>query len=129
MDRRTWLLAAGAAASCSRAADPERLLPPVVDGVWKRGALSTAPAAPEQPAGTVRSWAATYTGDGAIHVGLYELSSAAGGLDATQRWKPAPDTVIFHHEQYFVTARWENVDRAKLTGFIRELEARVREGR
>jgi hypothetical protein len=129
MDRRVCLVLLLLTPACRRGAGVEQLLPPTVADGWKRGAIVAAQGGPGQPAGALRTWNATYSGPGAIHVRLYEMNSSAGGLDATQRWKPAADTVVFHHEQYFVTARWENVNRAELTGFVRALEGHIREAR
>jgi hypothetical protein len=128
MDRRGWLVLFLILPACRQGADVEQLLPPAVSDVWKRSAIEQAQGAADVE-GAVRHWDATYSGPGTIHVRLYETNSPAGGLDATQRWKPAPDTVIFHHEEYFATVKWENVDRAELTKFVRALETHVREAK
>jgi hypothetical protein len=39
-----------------------------------------------------------------------------------QRTRPQPDTVFFDKDGYFVTVRWEGVDREALRQLVRELE-------
>jgi hypothetical protein len=129
--RREWLAFACLLTACGNpAAPPERLLPPAIGG-WERQQIQQSEYAqgadPLAVSGVRRVLATAYGGPGTIHVRLYEMSSQAGGLDAIQRWRPAPDTVTFHHNQYFAAVRWEDVDRAKLTDFVRALESHIRQ--
>jgi hypothetical protein len=133
MDRRTCLLLFSTAllTACGKpAVTKDRLFPGAI-AEWKLSGSSEAPpeALKEEgtPDGAVRAWDATYTGPGLVRMRVYEMSSPAGGLDATQRWKHAPDTAVFHHEQYFAVVRWEPMDREELAKFIRTFEAHVKE--
>jgi hypothetical protein len=130
MHRRAFLLWFPLLTACGkRAVTREEVFPKMI-GDWRLAASSDAP--PEalredgSPQGAARAWDATYTGPAVIRIRVYEMSSQAGGLDATQRWRPVANTAIFHHEQYFTVVRWEPVDRNELTKFIRAFEAHVK---
>jgi hypothetical protein len=129
--RRAWLVGAVLLAGCGpRVEPPEELLPPNI-GSWKRQEIQQSEYAtgadPLAVSGVRRVLTTTYSGPGTVHVRLYDMQSQAGGLDAIQHWRPAPDTVTFHHNQYFAAVRWEETDRERLTEFIRALESHVRE--
>lgn len=133
MDRRTCLLllSSGLLTACGkRALNKERLFPATL-GEWKlSGSSEAAPDLLQQegaPQGAVRAWDATYTGPGLVRLRVFEMNSPAGGLDATQRWRPAADTAVFHQQQYFAVVRWEPMDRNELAKFIRAFEAHVKE--
>jgi hypothetical protein len=133
MDRRAWLLFVTPLllTACGKPVVTKERLFPAAIGEWKLSGSSDAP--PEAvsgegaPGGALRAWDASYTGPGLIQVRVFEMSSPAGGLDATQRWRHAPDTVIFHHEQYFAVVRWDPLDREELAKFIRAFEGHVKE--
>ena len=133
MDRRACVLLVFTAllTACGKPAVTKDRLFPAAAGEWKLSGASEAPPESLQdgtaPQGAVRAWDASYTGPGMAQVRVYEMSSSAGGLDAAQRWKHAPETAIFHHERYFAAVRWETTDRAALTQLIRALEAHVKE--
>jgi hypothetical protein len=133
MDRRTCLLLLSSAllTACGKpAVNKDRLFLATL-GEWKLSGSSEAPPETLQeegaPQGAVRAWDATYTGPGLVQVRIFEMNSLAGGLDATQRWRPTADAVIFHHQQYFAVVRWEPMDRNELAKFIRAFEAHVKE--
>ena len=128
MTRRRWLCVAAALAGCgTRNTGP--VLPETVAGSWRRTSLREIPAgsAPDPlPRGGVhRAETASYEGPGSLEATVYELTSSAAGLDAVQRWPPAPDTVFFYAERYFVVIRWKNADRTALRAFVREMEQRL----
>mgnify|MGYP001619534892 CR=1 FL=1 len=75
--------------------------------------------------GAIRIHSATYQGQGKIEATVYELRTDAGGLELEQTWKPAADTVVFHHGRYFAVVHWEGADRASVTAFVRELRKLV----
>jgi hypothetical protein len=132
MDRRIclFLLSTALLMACGKPAITlERLFPGAIAGWTLSGASEPPPEIfrEEAPQGAVRAWDATYTGPGLVRMRIYEMSSPAGGLDATQRWKHAPETAIFHHEQYFAVVRWEPLDREELAKFIRAFEAHLKE--
>jgi hypothetical protein len=133
MDRRTWLLFFFPVllTACGKPAVTRDRLFPAAIGEWKLSGSSEAPPGETggegAPQGALRAWDASYTGPGLIQLRVYEMNSPAGGLDATQRWKHAPDTAVFHHEQYFAVVRWEPMDRDELAKFIRAFETHVKE--
>ncbi|MFB3829237.1 MAG: hypothetical protein ACE15B_20890 [Bryobacteraceae bacterium] len=117
--RRRWFLTVPALAACGgrdRAALPETV------GGWRR----VAGAQPQVPALLQRSLrrasAAEYQGAGTATVSVFELASSAAALDAVQRWRPEPDAVIFHRDNYFVRVRSSVPDRRALGAFMRALE-------
>jgi hypothetical protein len=123
--RRKLLLSAAALIGCGRTnreiADP---LPASV-GVWRRSALSDAPAARDGviPATSIRRVRkAVYEGAGNLQVSLYELTSSAAALDAVQRWRPAANTIFFYRDQYFVVVQYETADRKAINEFVRDLD-------
>jgi hypothetical protein len=42
-----------------------------------------------------------------------------------QRWKPAPDTVFFYKDRFFVLVQWQTADRKALREFVGALEKRL----
>ena len=125
-----WL-ASGLFGCGDRSGPAGPVLPEVVADSWKRSDWRELPAdsAPDPlpKKGVRRIVAASYGGPGALDVTAYELASPAGGLDAVQRWRPAPDTVFFYSGRYFVVVKWQQADRQALRAFVRELEARLKE--
>src|ERR1035437_8367540 len=74
-------------------------------GAWHRPSVSELPAAapgPVPPADIERTRAASYEGPGKLDARVYQLTSPAVALDVVQRWKPAPDTVFFYKDRFFV---------------------------
>jgi hypothetical protein len=127
MPRQCWIAVVFLCSACGPSArSAESLLPPTVAGVWQRKSLGASP--PSQPPAR-RAFEATYEGRGKLTADVYELNSSAQGLDLVQRWKPAPDTVFFYRDNYFVVIRWDRADRQALTAFVRELEKQLGAGK
>ena len=113
-----------ALAACRRAPAPD-LFTEVV-GTWHRTsvaelAVSKAPD-PVPPDAIERIRAASYEGPGKLDARIYQLTSSAAALDVAQRWKPAPDTVFFYDDRFFVLVRWQSADRKALHEFVGTLE-------
>ena len=53
---------------------------------------------------------------------VYQLTSSAAALDVVQRWRPAPDTVFFYSDRFFVLIQWQTADRKALQEFVGALE-------
>jgi hypothetical protein len=69
---------------------------------------------------------AAYAGPVNTTVSLFELSSSGAALDARQRFPPAPDTVFFNQDDFFVVVKWQGApDRKALGEFVRALEKAV----
>jgi len=125
MTRPRFLLACTLAlAACGRApvAKAEVLTERV--GAWHRTSLREVEVAPDPvPAGAIeRIRSATYEGPGKIEVRVYQLSSAAVALDVVQRWKAAPDTVLFYSDRFFAVVQWQGAERSALREFVGILE-------
>jgi hypothetical protein len=132
MTRRSWIgAAAGLAGSgCGRrAAMPPEVFPEAVGG-WRRTAaadMAIADAPDPVPRSAVeRIRAASYEGPGKLQARVYQLNSAAVGLELVQRWRPSADTVFFNAGTYFVVVKWEQADRAALRTFLQDLEKRLK---
>jgi hypothetical protein len=97
-----------------------------VIGAWHRTSVAEIPPSATSgilPATSVeRIRAATYEGPGKLEVRVYQLTSSAAALDAVQRWKPAPDTVFFYNDRFFVLIQWQTADRKALHEFVGALE-------
>ena len=95
-------------------------------GAWHRTALTelppSAPPDPVPPNAIQRIRAAAYQGPGKLEARVYQLTSAAVALDLAQRWPPAPDTVFFYADRFFVLIRWQTADRKSLHEFVGALE-------
>jgi hypothetical protein len=95
-------------------------------GAWHRTSLSELP--PSAASGVLsatvveRVRAASYEGPGKLEVRVYQLASSAAALDVVQRWKPAPDTVFFYSDRFFVLIQWQTADRKALHEFVGALE-------
>src|ERR1700682_3375787 len=105
MNRRLWVLLIAAAAGC-KSSHNALVLPATIAEVWKLKESRTEPvaSAPEvvRTVGA-RGWtAATYEGPGTAKIEIYELTSAAGGLEMVQRWRPQARTLVFYTDRYFV---------------------------
>jgi hypothetical protein len=128
MTRRSWLCLAGALAACGKKAEfPPDLFPETMSGGWRRAATGdSADARDPVPRNSVeQTRTARYTGPGEVEAHVYQLSSAAVGLDLAQRWRPSADTVFFNQGVYFVVVKWQSAERAALQEFVRALEAKL----
>jgi hypothetical protein len=134
MNRRLWIFLVVAcvaeSGACARRAAPP-VFAPAVAGVWKLKSVESFPAAsaPEvvRKIGTRRWWRADYEGPGIITAELYELTSAAGGLEMAQMWRPAPDAVVWYTQRYFIVVKWRGTERLAAAAFIRELEKQFKD--
>jgi hypothetical protein len=104
-------------------------MPDVFDeeiGAWHRTSISepSPSAARILPAATSveRVRTASYEGPGKLEVHVYQLASSAAALDVVQRWKPAPDTVFFYSDRFFVLVQWQTADRKALQEFVGAME-------
>ena len=115
-----------ALASCRRAPAPMPDIFTEVVGAWHRTSVSELPApaapGPVPPAAIERICAASYQGPGKLDARVYQLTSPAVALDVVQRWKPAPDTVFFYKDRFFVLVQWQTADRKALHEFVATLE-------
>jgi hypothetical protein len=97
-----------------------------VVGAWHRTSVSELQpsAAPDAvpPAAIERIRAASYEGPGKLDARVYQLTSSAAALDVVQRWRPAPDTVFFYNDRFFVLIQWQTADRKALQEFVGTLE-------
>jgi hypothetical protein len=125
MKRRWCLLLMIVPVSCGSASRP-LVLPQALANVWTLRTSRSEPAAtaPEmvRAIGT-RGWtAATYGGPGKADVTIYELTSAPGGLEMVQKWRPQANTVVFYTDRYFAVVKYEAADRAPVTALITALQ-------
>jgi hypothetical protein len=93
-------------------------------GSWQLKSLEPQPIAeaPELARTRIHSWwKAEYAGSGIGRVNVYELTTAVG-LDLVQKWKPAPDSVTFDTDRYFIVVSWKNADRSAATELVRGLQ-------
>ena len=106
---------------------PSDMLPETMPGGWRRVSIGEFSGARDPvPANSVeQSRSATYEGPGSLEVHIYQLTSAAIGLDLTQRWRPSADTVFFHQGVYFVVVKWQSAERKALQQFVSALEAKL----
>ena len=127
--RRNWLwLPLLALAACGKKAEfPPDLFPETVSGGWRRTTGGDAAGSPDPvPRSAVeQTRTASYEGPGKVEARVYQLTSAAEGLDLAQRWRPSADTVFFNQGVYFVVVKWQSADRNALQEFVRELEAKL----
>jgi hypothetical protein len=94
---------------------------PETVGAWHRTALEDQkPAATETGVEQIR--AASYEGPGKLEASAYRMTAPALALDRAQRWQPAPDTIFFYGDRYFVTVHWQSADRAALHQFVSTLQ-------
>jgi hypothetical protein len=125
MERLNCVSAVLMLSACTQNAAPP-VFPANVSGAWRLKSSQSFPAgsAPEmvRNIGTRAWWRAAYEGPGAATVELYELTSAAGGLEMVQRWRPAADAVVWYTPRYFVVVKWQSADRAAVGGLIQALE-------
>jgi hypothetical protein len=79
-------------------------------GAWHRTSVTDLP--PSAATGVLsatpveRIRTATYEGPGRLEARMYQLSTAAAAIDVVQHWKPAPDTVFFYSDRFFVVIQW-----------------------
>jgi hypothetical protein len=132
MGSRFLLACALALAACRHAPAPTPDPFNEVVGAWHRTALTdlppSSPPDPVPPAAIQRIRAATYEGPGKLDARVYQLTSPAVALDLAQRWTPAPDTVFFYADRFFVLIRWQTADRKSLHAFVGALEKNFRTG-
>ncbi len=100
-------------------------LPQTIAPDWQLGSVT--PASMGSEAELFRqdakaSWVVLYRGKDTAFVRIYRLKSSASGLDLVQRWKPAPNSVVFYTPRYFVTVEWRLNDREALRSLIAKLE-------
>jgi hypothetical protein len=127
MRRPQFLLACALAlAACRHGAAP---MPDVFDeaiGAWHRTSVRELPPSAASgvlsPTSVERIRAASYEGPGKLDVRVYQLTSSAAALDVVQRWRPAPDTVFFYSDRFFVLIEWQTADRKALQEFVGALE-------
>jgi hypothetical protein len=95
-------------------------------GAWHRTSVTDLP--PSAATGVLsatpveRIRTATYEGPGRLEARMYQLSTAAAAIDVVQHWKPAPDTVFFYSDRFFVVIQWQTADRKALHEFVGALE-------
>jgi hypothetical protein len=126
MPSRRWMLLAFSLGACARVEPMPDLFPELAAGQWHRTSLRDLPAGespdPVPRTSIDRIQTATYQGPGKLEARVYQLSSAAVGLDVAQRWHPSADTVFFNQGRYFVVVKWQEAERQALQAFVRELE-------
>ncbi len=97
-----------------------------VMGPWHRTSVTelppSSPPDPIPPSAIQSIRAATYEGPGKLDARVYQLTSPAVALDLAQRWPPAPDTVFFYADRFFVLIRWQSADRKSLHEFVSALQ-------
>ncbi len=70
-----------------------------------------------------RGWiVATYGGPGKVDLAIYELTSAPGGLEMVQKWRPQANTVVFYTDRYFAVVKYDAADREPVTALITTLQ-------
>lgn len=106
---------------------PQDLLPETMPGGWTRVSTGEFSGARDPVPGNAveQSRAATYKGTGTLEVHVYQLTSAAVGLDLAQRWRPSADTVFFNQGVYFVVVKWQSADRKSLQEFVSAMETKL----
>ena len=100
-------------------------LPQTIAPDWQLGSVTPANMAAEPELlrrNATASWVVLYRGANTAFVRIYRLKSSASGLDAVQKWKPAPNSVVFYTPRYFVTVEWRVNDREALRLLIAKLE-------
>jgi hypothetical protein len=128
MTRRIWLSAPLLFAACrSRQPFPPDLLSESMPGGWRRTSAGEFTGARDPvPANAIeQSRSAAYQGPGTLEVHVYQLTSAAVGLDLAQRWRPSADTVFFNQGVYFVVIKWQSAGRKELQQFVSALESKL----
>ncbi|HEY1497692.1 MAG TPA: hypothetical protein VGF49_24215, partial [Candidatus Solibacter sp.] len=123
MPRRNFLcILSLAIAACHRAPAPMPDMFPETVGAWHRTSLrELKPAEAPDPvpqAGIEKIRAATYEGPGKLDVRVYQMSTAAVALDVVQSWRPAPDTIFFYADRFFVVVHWQSAERKALQDFV-----------
>jgi hypothetical protein len=95
-------------------------------GPWHRtsiGELQPSAASDTVPPAVIeRIRAASYAGPGKLDARVYQLTSPTVALDVVQRWTPAPDTVFFYNDRFFVIIQWQTADRKSLHEFVSALQ-------
>src|SRR5579862_4825874 len=127
MPRRNFLcILSLTIAACHHAPAPMPEMFPETVGAWRRTSLRevkvSEPPDPVPQAGIEKLSAATYEGPGKLDVRVYQMSTAAVALDLVQRWRPAPDTIFFYADRFFVVVHWQSAERKSLQDFVASLE-------
>ena len=116
-------------AACGPAVKPMPDLFPESAGPWRRTSvreLNPAEAPDAVPRASIQQIrAATYEGPGKLDTRVYQMSTSAVALDLVQRWQPAPDTVFFYADRFFVVVSWQSAERNPLHEFVGMLEKRL----
>jgi hypothetical protein len=102
---------------------------PEIVGAWHRTSLreiKPAEAPDPVPAAAIEQIrAAAYEGPGSLDARVYQLPTSAVALDVVQRWRPAPDTIFFYADRFFVVVQWQSADRKSLQEFVASLEKKL----
>lgn len=110
---------------CGGSAGPPKL-PETASFGWKLKDVTETKrdAAPDtiRSLGITRSWRAEYAGPGVANVYVYATKAEASGLEMTQHWKPAAQTVTLFNAHYFVVIHWQVSDRAAATALVGQIE-------
>ncbi len=100
-------------------------LPKMIAPDWQLGSVTPASMAAEPEllrSHAKASWVVLYRGENTAFVRIYRLKGSASGLDLVQRWRPAPNSVVFYTPRYFVTVEWRVNDREALRLLVAKLE-------
>ena len=123
------LVLTSAMVACHRAPAPMPDMFPENIGAWHRTSLREFQLAeapdPVPQAGIEQIRAASYEGPGKLDVRVYRMSTPAVALDVVQRWRPAPDTIFFYADRFFVVVHWQSAERKSLQDFVASLEKRL----
>ncbi len=127
MTRRLFVLAGAIWTGCkSRRTSPDVLLPPSIEGGWRRTSIVTAGVenAPEllRRLGLEQVYNAAYDGPAPAAVTVYVMAAQTSAFEAAQKWRPEADSVFFYQEQYFVRVGWKKAERAAISKLVRGLE-------
>ena len=102
---------------------------PETVGAWHRTSLRELKASeapdPVPQAGIEKLSDATYEGPGKLDARVYQMSTSAVALDVVQRWRPAPDTIFFYADRFFVVVAWQSAERKSLQDFVASLEKKL----
>ena len=100
-------------------------LPKMIAPDWQLGSVTPANMAAEPEllrSHAKASWVVLYRGQNTAFVRIYRLKGSASGLDLVQRWRAAPNSVVFYTPRYFVTVEWRVNDREALRLLVAKLE-------
>ncbi len=112
-------------AACADSGGTPPDLPKTIAPDWQLGSVTPASMAAEPELFRTHakaSWVVLYRGENTAFVRIYRLKGSASGLDLVQRWRPAPNSVVFYTPKYFVTVEWRVNDREALRMLVAKLE-------